>query len=75
MIVSSFIIQANVIMIINYDRKTFIAQATGDGMKWNAIEQVALNKSSLLLMTILQNTQTLQVFTQIIKTESFYKSY
>ncbi len=30
MIVSSFMIQANVIMIINYDRKTFIVQATGD---------------------------------------------
>ncbi len=28
MIVSSFIIQANVIRIINYDRKTFIVQAT-----------------------------------------------
>ncbi len=27
-IVSSFIIQANVITIINYDRKTFIVQAT-----------------------------------------------
>jgi len=30
MIVSSFIIQANVIMIVNYDRKTFIVQATGN---------------------------------------------
>jgi hypothetical protein len=29
MIVSSFIIQANVIMIVNYDRKIFIVQATG----------------------------------------------
>jgi hypothetical protein len=28
MIVSSFIIQANVIMIVNYDRQTFIVQAT-----------------------------------------------
>jgi hypothetical protein len=28
MIVSSFIIQANVIMIVNYDHKTFIVQAT-----------------------------------------------
>jgi hypothetical protein len=28
MIVSSFIIQANVITIVNYDRKTFIVQAT-----------------------------------------------
>jgi len=32
MIVSSFIIQANVITIVNYDRKTFIVQATGG--KW-----------------------------------------
>jgi hypothetical protein len=29
MIVSSFIIQANVITIVNYNRKTFIVQATG----------------------------------------------
>jgi len=28
MIVSSFIIQANFITIVNYDRKTFIVQAT-----------------------------------------------
>jgi hypothetical protein len=34
------------------------------------IEQVALNKSSLLL-----NTQTLQLVTDINKTESIYKSY
>jgi hypothetical protein len=33
MIVSSFIIQANVITIVNYDRKTFIVQATG-GSNW-----------------------------------------
>jgi hypothetical protein len=39
------------------------------------IEQVALNKSSLLLMTILQNTQTLHLITKIIKTESIYKSF
>ncbi len=30
MIISSFIIQANVIMIINYDHKTFIIQATDE---------------------------------------------
>ncbi len=35
------------------------------------IEQVALNKSSLLLKIQEQNTQT---FTKIIKTESIYKS-
>ncbi len=39
------------------------------------IEQVALNKLSLLLKIILQNTQTLQLFMKIIKTESMYKSY
>ncbi len=31
MIVISFIVLATVIMIINYDRKTFIVQATGEG--------------------------------------------
>jgi hypothetical protein len=39
------------------------------------IEQVALNKSSLLLKNILQNTQTLQLYTITIKTESIYKTY
>jgi hypothetical protein len=39
------------------------------------IEQVAWNKSSLLLKAILQNTQVLQLFAKIIKTESFYKSF
>ncbi len=29
MIISSYIIQANVILIVNYDCKTFIVQATG----------------------------------------------
>ncbi len=33
----------------------------------NLMKQVALNKSSLLLRNILQNTQTLQLFTKIIK--------
>jgi hypothetical protein len=37
------------------------------------IEQVAYNKSSLLLKIIVQNAQTLQLFSQIIKTESIYK--
>ena len=32
-IISSFIIQANVITIIHYDRKTFIVQATGKKCK------------------------------------------
>jgi len=39
------------------------------------IEQVSLNKSSLLLKIQMQNTQTMQLFTKIIKTESIYKSY
>ncbi len=37
------------------------------------IEQVACNKSSLLLKNILQNTQTLQLFTMNNKTESIKK--
>jgi hypothetical protein len=42
--------------------------------KQNVIEQVASNKSSLLLKIPKLNTQTLQVFTKIIKMESIYKS-
>jgi hypothetical protein len=38
------------------------------------IEQVAFNKSSLLLKIHKQNTQTLKIFTKIINTESIYKS-
>ncbi len=36
---------------------------------------VVQNKSSLLLMIILKNAQTLQLFTVNIKTEIVYKSY
>ncbi len=43
--------------------------------KLDLIDQVASNKSSSLLKIILLNTQTLQVFTKIIKTESIHKSY
>jgi hypothetical protein len=39
------------------------------------LEQVPSNKLSLILKIQLQNTQTLQLFTNTIKTESFYKSY
>jgi hypothetical protein len=39
------------------------------------IEQAASDKSSLILKIILQNTQTLQIFTKIIKTESIHRSY
>jgi len=38
------------------------------------IEQVASNKSCLLLNIRMQNTITLQLFTEITKTESIYKS-
>jgi len=38
------------------------------------IEQGTLNKSSTSPKIILQNTQTIQLFTKIIKTESIYKS-
>jgi hypothetical protein len=41
----------------------------------NIMEQVALIKSSLLLKIQKQKTQTLQLFTKIIKTEIIYKSY
>ncbi len=37
------------------------------------MEQVAWNKSSLLLKNILQNTQTLQLFTLNFKAESIIK--
>ncbi len=39
------------------------------------IDQVGSNKSSLVLKVQIQNTQTLQLFTKRIKTESIYKSY
>ncbi len=38
------------------------------------IEQVTLNKPSLLLKITLQNTQMLQLLTRIIKTEIIYNS-
>ncbi len=38
------------------------------------VKQVAWNKSSLLLKINFQNTQTLQLFTVIIKTEGIYIS-
>ena len=37
--------------------------------------EVALNKSSLVLKIILQNTQTLQLFSMNIKTEIILTSY
>ncbi len=39
------------------------------------IEQVALNKSNLLLKIVSQNTQTLQPSTKMVKVEIMYKSY
>ncbi len=39
------------------------------------MEQVAWNKLDLLRKIIVQNTQILQLFAKIIKTEIFYKSY
>jgi hypothetical protein len=39
----------------------------------NVMKRVTSNKSNLLLKIILENTQTLQLFTKIIKTESKYK--
>ncbi len=40
----------------------------------STIEQVAWNKSGLILKIILQNSQTLQLFTINIQTEMIYKS-
>jgi hypothetical protein len=42
---------------------------------YTIIEQVASNKLSLLLKIHLENTQELQLFTRIIKTESIYENY
>jgi hypothetical protein len=39
------------------------------------IEQVAWNKSSLILKNILQVIQKLQLFAKIFETKSIYKSY
>ncbi len=50
-------------VVYNQTSKTFI------------IEHFALNKSSLLLKIQKQNTQTLQLFTMLIKIESIDKSY
>jgi hypothetical protein len=47
MIVSSFIIQANVIMIVNYDRQTFIVQATGLKPAWVKITSMTKKKRAL----------------------------
>ncbi len=44
-------------------------------LEFTMIEQVVKAKSSLLLKNIFQGTQTLQLFTKIIKTESIYKIY
>jgi hypothetical protein len=38
------------------------------------IELVDSNKSSLILKIVFQNTRTLLLFTEIIETESIYKS-
>ncbi len=51
----------------------FIVQATANEAITSIAEQVALNKSSLLLKMQKQNTQTLQLFTKIIKIESICK--
>jgi hypothetical protein len=46
-----------------------------EGYELSLIEQVACNKSSLLLKIQNLNTQTLQLFAMNFKTESIYKSY
>jgi hypothetical protein len=44
----------------------------GLGLKFCIIEQVVWNQSSLLLKVQKQNTETLQLFTEIIKTEQVF---
>ncbi len=67
--------------VVNHRQKRFMKLGMGchdiqqDVGKEFIIKQVAWNESSLILKIILQNTQTLQKFTKIIKTESIYKSY
>ncbi len=39
------------------------------------VEQVALTKLSLLLKILMENKQTIQQFTKMIKTESICESY
>ncbi len=48
-IVSSFIIQAYVITIINYNRKTFIVQATGAYPKLEQMKDASLEYSNIRL--------------------------
>ncbi len=43
-------------------------------LKKDVIEQVAHDKLSILLKIAKKNTQTLQLFTNIIKMENIYKS-
>ncbi len=43
-------------------------------LKYYIVKQVIDNKSSLLLIIVLLNMQTLQLLTKIIKTEIIYKS-
>jgi hypothetical protein len=67
MIISSFIIQANVITIVNYDHKTFIVQAT-------ELEKFSRDKHSNLLGTFISYEENemlclllIQIFTPIVK--------
>jgi hypothetical protein len=55
------------VILVNYMRVNALAYP-------NIIEQVSSNKSNLLLKIQKQNTQTLQLFTAIIKVESVHKS-
>ncbi len=69
MIVSSFIIQANVITIVNYDRQTFIVQATDQFQK-------VLNKKKQFVKNLLPEsairggTKTIRITTLSIMTLS-----
>jgi len=58
----------------SFDQGWYLSQELPGLLKLIIMEQVASNKSSLLLKNILHNTQTLQLDTMIVKTECSYKS-
>ncbi len=68
----TFIIQANLVNIYEFEVQGLYSKHFG--LFVTVFEQVAWNKSSALLQIQIQNTQTLQIFTKMIKTESIYKS-
>ncbi len=62
------------LLICQMKARVFVTIIYVVSIEVSMIEQVASNKSSLFLKNILQSTQSLQLFTMNIKTESIYKS-